>query len=332
MGGKRHYVSCMMEVSPPRCYERDYYDDVQCYVDAYSFDGVNTREERIEALRLHIETEHPVSDISEFQSNYGCGRPALHRAVWYGMKKRCEELLERGARVDDLDDMRLPPIAIAARSGYTDICQLFLQHGQTTGVDPGVKHALTFAAHSGHTDLCHLLLDIPKIEPASCHLWDGAPNYILDDDHVPPALSAASEGGHIELCKLFLSRGDPVDEEDGEGRTALSYAAVGCHPDVCQLLLDHGADIEHKSNDGDSALDAATENGCLVPRLFDTCKLLLSRGADGHKALMTALSENNFPTAQCLLENGADPMIEEPRRQFALSIAIEYLGRFRYLF
>ena len=252
------------------CHEQGCDDDPQEY---------QTKEEAFEAVRHHVNTDHPLNNISDVHERSLLNSTALHRAAMIGMKERCEELLMREARVDEYDD-----------ECYT---------------------ALIFAAMDGHTDTCQLLLD-----------------YGADIEHRTSdgdtALDVAAENGFIDTCKLLISRGATVDTEDHMNFTPLMRAASSGYTDVCQLLLDHGADVEHKSCEGETALDLAAILG-----LLDVSKLLLSRGADGDNHLMKSLSEKNFKTAHCFIENGVSlDWIEDPRRQFATRIAVEYLSRF----
>ena len=208
--------------------------------------------------------------------------------------------------VDEGDMYGWTPLHRAARCGMKERCEHLLMRGARVDAENYGWIALMSAANNGHTDVCHLLLD-----------------HETDDDHKNKALTLAAMFGHLHACRLLVSRGASVDSEDDLHMTPLNKAADAGYTDICELLLDHGADIEHKTNDGDSALEMAARNGHL-----DTCKLLLSREADEHKALMNALSENNFKVADFFIKNGASlNWIEEPRRQFAATIAVEHIRR-----
>ena len=132
--------------------------------------------------------------------------------------------------------------------------------------------------------------------------------------------------------------------EVGEGVSALWCAAACAKIDIAKLLISHGANINHKSKGGSIPLFMACQyfnsNTSLqvllgkpdIPIQLELVKVLVENGAnvtergrDGNTPL-TAASLSGFKDPSFviyLLENGADPSVQNVHGTTALHLAAE---------
>ncbi len=108
-----------------------------------------------------------------------------------------------------------------------------------------------------------------------------------------------------------------------QGNSLWKAAKDGDVITVCRLL-DNGADINQTNKVGDNALYWAVYSGS-----YDTVSCLLSRGAD--VAIMTAkqypihlaAAQGRQDIVELLLENGADPNVEDRQWRKPVDVARE---------
>jgi hypothetical protein len=124
-------------------------------------------------------------------------RKALFEAVENEEEEELQELVEAGARVDDIDWQGRTALMLAAAQGSLGATETLLAlDSSCEQQDHTGATALLWAAGSGHDEAALLLLD------AGAAL-DHA-NYEGDT-----ALMLASEWGHVEVARLLLHKGKP---------------------------------------------------------------------------------------------------------------------------
>lgn len=64
----------------------------------------------------------------------------------------------------------------------------------------------------------------------------------------------------IELIKLFMEKGDNINETDPKGRSPLFYAVHADSKEVVSFLLKHGADINIEDNEGETVFEVVKSN------------------------------------------------------------------------
>jgi ankyrin repeat protein len=86
---------------------------------------------------------------------------ALMNAINKNNSSQVQELIQKGADVDELDGSQDAPLVMAAYKGYDQIVRLLLEAGADVGaVDPSMKAtALHAAAYAGRTGAAKLLVD-----------------------------------------------------------------------------------------------------------------------------------------------------------------------------
>lgn len=62
-----------------------------------------------------------------------------------------------------------------------------------------------------------------------------------------------------EEARRLVMAGEPIDQQDKEGRTALMHAVIGKDKEMVRLLLELGADPNVKDTTGNSALHFAAQ-------------------------------------------------------------------------
>ncbi len=82
-----------------------------------------------------VELLAPLSDLSVLCGKEGDGNlaPAILAAAAKNEYDTCALLLQAGANVDQCDQMGHTALAIAARHGFVELCELLVQHGAEIG-------------------------------------------------------------------------------------------------------------------------------------------------------------------------------------------------------
>lgn len=157
----------------------------------------------------------------------------LARAVFAREYQTVVELLEH----PDIDlDTRhgvgeFTVLISAASMGYTEICELLLEHPGTDINAQSKKGAvaLSRALFRNHVPVIKLLLAHPDIDLDTRRGCNGFTE-----------LMRVASRGHAEICKLLLGHPDTnINAQSKHGVVALSCAIHGNHLPVIKLLLEH---------------------------------------------------------------------------------------------
>ena len=87
------------------------------------------------------------------------GETLLYKAAKAGDVKKCEELLENGAKTEITNDFyRLTPLTIAAGEGYVDVCKVLIDAGaDVNAVDNDGCTAFNIAKDNHNAELLEIL-------------------------------------------------------------------------------------------------------------------------------------------------------------------------------
>ena len=271
------------------------------------------------AVELCLKKKKTHGDVLADGSTVG---KRLQHAAWEGKSTEVQELLGRGANINDASSDWGTAIAAAAKGNKTETVRLLLEKGADPNVHDvyGVINALQQAAYQGSVEIVLLLLENgAMIHPDPPH----KKAYRRPGEPTTDALQAASLGGSEDIAKLLLERGARLNAEMPGKGSALYFAALGGHKKIVQLLLDHGADVNIGGGNYGSALQAASFKG-----YKDIVKMLLDHGADvsirgGHSgsALQAASFKGYKDIVKILLNHGADVNIQGGIRGSALQEA-----------
>jgi ankyrin repeat protein len=228
------------------------------------------------------------------------GTTALHRAVYAGDAEAVRQQLAVGADPAAANLFGATPMMLAAARGDAPVIQLLLKAG----------------------------VDVES------------PN-----DEGQTALMVVARTGQLAAARLLLKHGADVHaRETWGGQTALMWAAAQSQPEMIRLLVRAGARVDERSTVRDWQRRVTAEGrpkdlyrGGLTPLLFaarEGCiaclEVLLDAGADidrddpdGATALIMALLNRHWDTAQFLIEAGADVNLWDIYGQTPLYVAVD---------
>lgn len=131
------------------------------------------------------------------------------------------------------------------------------------------------------------------------------------------------QAGDLRETESLMVRGEPVDVQDGQGRTALMMAAIADNETMIRLLLKYLARADVRDNIGNNAIGyAATHGNVSVVRAMAESKVDLNlANKRGQTPLMLAAAEGHVAVVQYLLERGADAKLSDFTGRSALSWA-----------
>lgn len=152
---------------------------------------------------------------------YGGARP-LHAAVLAGQAKAASALLERGAKVDALNNIGRTPLLsyVSGMVGDLATLKVLLEHGADANLPDGPVRfrALDHAAMQGRVDVADILIAFGADMNAKDNMCGKTPLQLA----IKPC--KYSRGSAQEMAQLLIDRGAHVNARSGEGLTALDYA------------------------------------------------------------------------------------------------------------
>lgn len=269
-----------------------------------------------------------------FEIRFDYGSTALHFASGRGHEGMVRYLLENGANVDARDQPGNTPLHVAVRKGYRRIATLLLDFG----TDVNVRD------YNGNAPIHESLTANDEYAITSMLLDRGADPNIKNGSGSTPLHLTVLLMSDVKGASLLIDRGAMVDPRDRTGNTPLLLAVEAADRDLAELFLSRGADIFARNNKAVTPAEGALRFGAEVSSWFftgsrlsetdnegrsvlhlavamgvgtDTLEVLLKGGAipdtrdsNGETPLHYAVRANNIPLAVSLLENGADPFVE----------------------
>jgi ankyrin repeat protein len=249
--------------------------------------------------------------------------------------RRAEALaaIEGGADVDAPQADGTTPLHWAAYRIDAELVRALLAHGATPSSTNRFGSApLGEAVKSGNAEIVSLLLEGGA--DANAKNLDGE-----------SALMLASRAGSVEITKALLAHGADVNAREAwRDQTALMWAADDAHADIVRVLIEHGADVRARAAANDWGAQITSEpraqyrpTGGLTPLTFaarsgcaECVRAIVEAGEsvdrptpDGVTALMIALDNYEFDTANVLLDLGANPHYADWWGRTALYLAVD---------
>ena len=223
----------------------------------------------------------------------------LHLTSYDGKLEIARLLLDRGAKVDAVDDEGISPLHEASYRQYDSedagvgVARLLLERGADVNARSNERWTpLRRASYHAKPEIAHLLLD--------CGAWVDA----LDDEGFTP-LHCVSRGDYSSeeagacVAKLLLERGASVSVRSNTQRTPLHCALYNAKLDIARVLLDNRSPVDTVDDEGFTPLHC------------------VSRGE-------YASEEAGVAVAWLLLEGGADVNAQARDRRTPLHVASYY--------
>jgi ankyrin repeat protein len=194
----------------------------------------------------------------------------LYKAARNGYTKVVEQLLDKGAHVDEKGDKDRVPLHEAAAHGHPEVVKLLLSKGaKVDGRDKARKTPLHEAAAHGHNTVIEILLSrgghkvLHRTDEAKSHETEyrGYGTAVATSHESEPATFAPPKVSDDPKQPSYRRR--MIEAEDDLNRTPLHYAAKEGHFRSVLLLLSLEAPPDSKDADGKSPLYLAAENGRL---------------------------------------------------------------------
>jgi len=257
-------------------------------------------------LAACVSGEHTASSQQQFAldlldrgadpfGNSGAGDPPLALAVRLGWPQLCSRLVAIGVDLDARDAHGMAALHLAAALGR----ETALKRLVAAGARPDILAAdgqtpLGVALAGGRRDLADWLD------------WRGwpLPRRALRAEDLP----AAAIVGDTDAVRRLLELGFAIDTADAQGCTALLRAAGGGHRAATELLLARGADPQLAANTGATPLSAAVSmrHVEIVERLLAAGASLEQRLPGDVTVLMLASALGLPDVCARLLAAGAD--------------------------
>lgn len=224
-------------------------------------------------------------------------------------------------------------VLYAVSADKADALDVLLRHGRGQGVNVG--GLLVNKENSPDTPLL-AAISSPRDEMVAPLLQAGAFVNVRRKKDGASALHIAAGRINVDLVRALLSAGADTSLFDHDGMTPLHVAAAEGRTDALQALIDHGVDVDIAGQGGQTALHMA-----VVRKKLESVKILLAAGAnpdclmpgmDNETPLMAAARRGHDEIAVELLAGGANPLIENSRKQTAADIVNQESHRELYTF
>ncbi|XP_059177404.1 ankyrin repeat domain-containing protein 50-like [Physella acuta] len=275
-----------------------------------------------QAAKWLLNKSESLAEIPDASGSY-----PLHIAATTDKANMCQELLRKGAYLDEKDDQENTALMIAAEMGSVKAFRFLLKFDPNIeGYNKEGRNVLSIATYKRHNTIVDIMMkkfrhirDDPKMVNDTLAIAaevdnDEAVDIMFrytsnsgDSNRGGHALVVATKKTHIKTMKALLKYEAPIDCVEDE-ETPLCAAAQYSQARVVQLLLDYNANVNLADIKGWTPLIHAT-----VKEKVDIVKMLLKNGAivdkyskSGRTPLMFASRKNNPEIIEILLENGAN--------------------------
>ena len=271
-------------------------------------------------------------EVEEFAPSLPLGWAARN-----GHAAAARMLIERGARVSDVDDVCVTPLHWAAQGGDAELAELLLDAGADVNAaglhdyDTPLYKAISYANDidsaivelllSRGADVNLLPADVgaralhhaaragntPAVEAAAAMLLRSGAAGCAQGPSVNTALMLAAGGGHLETMRVLLGLHAAVDAKNASGGTPLMAACDNGHVDAAALLLSRGADVNATDDVGSTCAHCAVDTEEETAEAL--VRVLLRAGAradmqdgDGHTPLDRAAECGRMTLLRMMLD------------------------------
>jgi len=220
------------------------------------------------------------------------GKTVLMVACQYGFPSYISPILEKGARINDVDNKNRTALFMACERGVTQMVDILLQNR----ADPNIHEseegntALIMASMYEYSAIVFLLLEAGADVNAT-NLGGNT------------ALMIACHTGNLDVVMLLITGNADLNLTNNEGYTALDSAIIGENLDVVNLLVMNRAITNGRNVNGETTYQWARRMGLteiadlvqqdIQQRSLRTAKLVTMKGkTKDDKLLMPSLPKN----------------------------------------
>lgn len=216
------------------------------------------------ALAGHNEIVETLVNHYEVAAEYTTekGENALMKASANGHWEVCDFLLEKKAKVNQVDTENQTALMWAAAEGHLlTVKGLINKDAKIDLVTKAGKTALLLAAQFGRDEVCKFLIS------------NGAKVDHQDAEGHTALFGAVQAGNHM-LCETLIAKKCPLEARTTSFQTALMWGALHQQLQCVQVLISTGAQIHSVDENGKKAVDhaEATLNSHVVEELREAAK------------------------------------------------------------
>ncbi len=238
------------------------------------------------------------------------GNTPLHACVRYDARDAAKMLIEAGADINAQNISGKTTLHEAAKSGRIAMVNLLLDNGaDINAVDITGKTVLIDSIQGNNASLVELLLS-----------RGASPS--VQEMYGRNAYHEAAARGNIDIIEALRKVGGNPLSRDAYGNTPFSLS-LDLGNDVVHAVI--GDDANLADSDGNTPVHLAIKAHVNAERLA----LLLTleypvnrRNSQGQTPLTMAIASHQYDAARVLLENGADPFLNDNQGNSAASIAV----------
>ena len=168
----------------------------------------------------------------------------LHIAAKLGKIDLCKFLLERKARVNQLDNKGDSPLLYAIINRHFEVFKFLIENRAKVNVtNYKGKSALYLSCELGNLDMVQYLVE-KKADPLFRHRIDEVvKDTSLRREENFSIFDGAARNGHVDVCTYILKNLSPKESDLQDVQYPLMLAAENGHVEVIDLLVDHKADV-----------------------------------------------------------------------------------------
>lgn len=238
------------------------------------------------------------------------GNTALHHCVRYDARDAAKMLIDSGVDINAQNISGKTTLHEAAKQGRIAMVNLLLDNGaDINAVDITGKTVLIDSIQGNNADLVSLLLE-----------RGASPS--VQEMYGRNAYHEAAARGNIEVIEALRAVGGNPLSRDAYGNTPFSLS-LDLSNDVVHAVI--GDDVNLSDSDGNSPVHLAIKAHVSAERLAVLLTLeypVNRRNSQGQTPLYLAISTHQYDSAKVLLENGADPFLNDNLGESAASIAV----------
>ena len=225
------------------------------------------------------------------------GQTVLHMASIHDAKEVIDLLLEKGSKVNAVDNNGWSPLCLAVLLEKKATALALIKNGTNLdALDGNGQPLLHTTVAKGNEEMVGLGL-----------LLEHGANIHAHDKNQWTALHMAVSFERAKVVELLLRHDANINTEDKDGFTPLYRTVLLDFKSMASLLVSKGADVDHEAQGTPLLLRAIAAKSKMV-------KLLLEAGANPNKEnsagvlpLCCAIAIENLDSVRQLLEHGADP-------------------------